>query len=197
MQKVIIAVFLSFSLAAAAAAQETRVIELKKPQLTKGKAVMTALNRRQSVRWFDKRELDLQTLSNLMWAATGVNREDGRRTNPTAMNRQEIDVYACLKDGAYLYNPQKHILEQVSAGDCRVLGAPVTLAIVAKEELPNNYHYTDAGYVSQNIYLFAAGMGLATVARGSMPDGLQDTLRIKKGYKIILNHPVGYPNTDK
>lgn len=168
-------------------------IILKKPQLKKGKPVMQALSERKSTRQFSAKGLDNQTLSNLLWAATGINRADGKRTNPTAMNRQEIDVYACLPQGAYLYNVKEHSLTQISKEDCRLVGAPVTLFIVVNNKDLREYDYVDAGIVSQNISLFASGMGLVTVPRGQMPkEQIAKALALTKDQHLILNHPVGY-----
>ncbi|WP_428897764.1 Nitroreductase [Parelusimicrobium proximum] len=174
-----------------------KTIKLKDPQKKAGIPIMQALSERKSVRSFSERELGLQTLSNLLWAAVGVNRADGKRTAPTARNKQEIDVYACLKDGAYFYNAQKHILEFVSEGDCRVLESPVTLLIVINAPKDYTWGYVDAGIVSQNISLFASGTGLATVARGSMPTVFfSKMLGLKENQQLVLNHPVGYAKED-
>ncbi|MDR0734606.1 MAG: SagB/ThcOx family dehydrogenase [Elusimicrobiota bacterium] len=176
------------------AAAEAKTIELKKPQLQKGLPVMQALAQRKSVREFSAKELDIQALSNLLWAASGVNRPDGKRTAPSAMNRQEIDIYVCLKDGAYFYNAPKNILEFAGGTDCRLIGAPVTLLLVADTgKNSERWAAVDTGIVSQNISLFCAGMGLATVPRGQMPaEEFHKALGLKETQKIILNHPVGY-----
>ncbi len=169
-------------------------IKLLKPQVKKGLPVMQALSERKSTREFADKDLDKQTLSNLLWAANGVNRPDGKRTAPSAMNRQEIDVYACLKDGVYLYNAQKNILEFTAAGNCRLRNAPVTLLLVANTEKDAPWGLIDSGIVSQNISVFAAGMGLVTVPQGSMPkDEFSKLLKLTQNQQLILNHPIGYP----
>jgi nitroreductase len=185
--------------AAALNAAASKDITLKAPQLKKGLSVMQALNNRKSVREFSDKEFDNQTLSDLLWAATGVNRADGRRTNPTAMNKQEVDVYACLKSGAYFYNPQKHILQFISEGDCRVNKAAVTLFITADlSKSSEQWANVDAGILSQNISIFAAGTGLVTVPRGSMDkNALKKILKLNENQILILNHPVGYPAEEK
>lgn len=179
-------------------AKEQTVVKLKNPQLNKGLPVMKALAERKSTRDFSAKELDIQTLSNLLWAANGVNRKNGKRTAPSAMNRQEIDVYACLKDGVYLYNPNENILKPVSTGDCRLLGAPVTLLLISNSEEDTGWAAIDTGIVSQNISLFAAGMGLVTVPRGSMPkNDFEEMLELKEDQHIMLNHPIGYAKEAK
>ncbi|MCL2888422.1 MAG: SagB/ThcOx family dehydrogenase [Elusimicrobia bacterium] len=176
-----------------------QTIELKKPQLKKGLPVMQALSERKSTREFSSKELDMQTISNLLWAANGVNRPDGKRTAPSAMNRQDIDVYICMADGAYLYNAKENQLEKVSSEDCRLLAAPVTLFLVANAKETDKYADIDAGIVAQNIALFSAGMGLVTVPRGTMPpaDTINKALALKDGQLLKLNMPVGYPKEAK
>jgi nitroreductase len=194
MKKIVfIAAVLLFT--AAANAADVKTIELKKPRLNKGLTVMQAFAQRKSERKFSGKELDIQTLSNLLWAANGVNRPDGKRTAPSAMNRQEVDIYVCMKDGAYFYNAPKHLLEFAAATDCRLIGAPVTLLLVADTgKNSERWAAVDAGIVSQNISLFCAGMGLATVPRGQMPaEEFHKALELKEAQRIILNHPVGYP----
>lgn len=193
MRKLLLTSVLIFA-AAALYAQESANIRLKTPQKNKGAKIMKALSERKSTRLFAQKELDLQTLSNLLWAANGVNRPDGKRTAPSAMNRQEVDVYACLKTGAYFYNPQENVLEYVSPADCRLRGAPVTLYLAARAEAGSNWAYIDTGIVSQNISLFAAAFGLATVPQGSMPrEKIIKDLNLTDKQLLILNHPVGYP----
>lgn len=183
-------------------AQEAKTIALKKPQLNKGSNLMQALKERKSVREFSDKEIDLQTLSNLLWAANGVNRDDGRRTAPSAMNRQEIEIYVCQKDGAYYYDATENILRQVSKGDCRLRKAPLTLVLVSNTTIPPNipgvkdWGMIDAGIVSQNISLFASAMGLGTVAQSSMPrEDFTKILKLEKGFELVLSHPVGYPKS--
>ncbi|MDR0646336.1 MAG: SagB/ThcOx family dehydrogenase [Elusimicrobiota bacterium] len=200
MKKSALAVFIcAFACAFAFAVTDApqKIIKLKTPQFANAKSLMTSFGERKSVREFADVQLSEQVLSDLLWAAIGVNRPDGRRTAPTAMNRQEIDVYACLKEGAYLYNAGKNQLELVSKQDCRLIGAPITLLIVG-DTAKNSERWAifDAGAVSQNISLFCAGTGLATVPRGQMPaEDLKKMLKLKDSRQIIINHPVGYPKT--
>jgi nitroreductase len=121
-------------------AQDDSVIKLPAPQLKGGKLLMQALKERQSIRSYSAKPLPLQTLSDLLWAADGINRpESGKRTAPTAMNQQELDIYVVLADGVYLYEPKEHALQSVVKGDFRklcgkqdfVAGAPVNLILIA------------------------------------------------------------------
>ena len=187
-------------------AQELKSISLNKPNLQRGSSLMKALEQRQSTREYAERKLEMQDLSDLLWAAVGVNRpESGRRTAPTALNKQEIDVYVCLPEGAYLYNAGKHELTPVAKGDFRpaVAGgqafaktAPVCLVIVANLEQFNGeilMPAVDAGIVSQNISLFCSGNGLVTVPRASMDQAqLKEALKLKESQRLLMNHPVGY-----
>lgn len=147
-------------------------IKLPQPQKTGGMPLMDALNNRSSSRDFSSEDLDSQTLSNLLWAAWGVNREDGRRTAPSASNKQEIDLYVSMKSGVYKYNAQENTLEQVSDKDVRkdmgkqafVGDAPVNIIFVA-DETKKGAKEVDSGFISQNIYLYCTSEGLATVVR--------------------------------
>lgn len=198
-----------FSLAAAFAAD--KVIELPKPDLNRGGTVMKALSERQSTREYASKALNLSDLSDLLWAANGVNRPaSGKRTAPSAMNKQEVDIYVVLPQGSYLYDAKSHRLHLVAEGDHRgavaagqdfVKTAPVSLVLVsdiARFGDAGNTRYQligamDAGIVSQNISVFCAAAHLATVPRATMDDAaLQRVLKLRKGQMLMLNHPVGY-----
>ena len=190
--------------------QDLKEIKLNAPNKARGSAVMKALSDRQSVREYDAKELSLQDISDLLWAANGVNRADGKRTAPTAMDRQEIDVYVVNKDGTYLYDAASHVLKPVSKGDHRkavaaqqdfAAAAPLCLVIVANleklgdptKESTRLTAALDAGIVSQNINIFCASAGLATVPRGSMDQNeLKKVLKLSDKQQIMLNNPVGY-----
>jgi SagB-type dehydrogenase family enzyme len=192
-------------------AQELQEIKLNAPDKTRGSATMKALSDRMSVREYDSKELSLQDLSDLLWAANGINRPDGRRTAPTASNRQEIDVYAIRSDGAYFYDAQAHSLKPVAAGDFRaavagqqdfVKSAPVSLVIVINLEKLGDpaaeqtklMGAVDAGIVSQNINIFCSAVGLSTVPRASMDQAeLRKILKLSETQRPIMNNPVGYP----
>jgi nitroreductase len=182
-------------------------ITLPKPQITGGKPLMQALNERASKRNIAEKPLSMEHLSNLLWAATGVNRPDGRMTAPTASNNQEIDVYVFLPQGVYLYDVKEHILIFKLAGDHRAAvarqGAPsgVLLMYVADfgrmgrydNAAKEFYSGTDTGFVSQNVYLYCASEGLATVVLGNINrQAITELLNITNG-KVTLGQPVGYP----
>lgn len=192
--------------------QDFKDIKLNNPDKSRGSAVMKALSDRESVRVYDEtKELTLQDLSDLLWAANGVNRTDGKRTAPSAMNRQEIDVYVVNKEGAYLYDAAIHTLKAVTQGDFRkavaagqdfAATAPVCIVLVANLEklgdpTSENTRVTagmDAGIVSQNINIFCASVGLATVPRGTMNnDELKSALKLSENQSLMLNNPVGFP----
>ncbi len=187
-------------------AQELKTIKLNKPDTQRGLPFMEALAKRQSIREFAGRPLELQDLSDLLWAAVGINRpESGKRTAPTARNKQEIEVYACFPEGAYIYNAQMHELNPVAKGDFRpavgggqnfVNNAPVCLVIVANLNKFNGeilMPAVDAGIVSQNISVFCAATGLVTVPRASMnQEQLSQALKLKAYQRPLMNHPVGY-----
>ncbi len=188
-----ILLWVALSLAGMLSAQTAlQPIVLDKPDLERGKTVMQALNERKSTREFAAKDLSQADLSDLLWAATGINRPDGRRTNPTAMNKQEIEVYVCTARGSYFYDVKGHKLLPLTEGDARPLDkAPVNLVIAG----PVDFRFTDvdAGIVSQNISIFCAGVGLATVPRANMNhEALKKALKLDESKKLILNHPVGY-----
>jgi SagB-type dehydrogenase family enzyme len=186
-------------------------VQLPPPQLNIGKPLMQVLKDRRTSREFSTEPLPAQVLSNLLWAACGVNRqESGKRTAPSAVNWQEIDVYVAMADGLYLYNAKAHRLKLILAEDIRVLTgvqsfvkeAPLNLIYVAdfsrmgnaKESEKVFYSSADTGFISQNVYLFCASEGLATVVRAliNRPD-LAKTMGLEPDQRIILAQSVGYP----
>lgn len=188
-----------------------QTIDLPRPKTDGGKPFMQVLSERKSQRAFSPKELPLQMLSDLLWAASGINRPDTNgRTAPTAKNLQEIDIYVALRDGLYLYDPVNHQLVLVSADDIRALTgmqefvaeAPVNLVFVADhlkmEGLTGDqktfYSATDTGFISQNVYLFCASEGLATVVRGMVNSlTLGKVMKLRPSQRIILAQTVGYP----
>lgn len=178
-------------------------IALPQPQKSGGMSLMEALANRQSTREFNPdSNLSLQQLADLFWAACGYNRED-KLTIPTAMNRQEISVYAIMPDGAYQYDAKNNKLVMVTDADLRTLAgmqeyshkAFLNIAIVSdREKMPHDiFAGTDAGAVMQNIYLWCAANGVGTVTRGSF-DGetLGKVLKLGEKQQIILVQSVGY-----
>jgi SagB-type dehydrogenase family enzyme len=195
----------------AGAAENAQAIVLPVPQKGGGMPLMQALNQRQSDREFSAEKLAPQILSNLLWAAFGINRTDsGKRTAPSASNRIELDIYVALADGLFIYEAKTHRLEPVLNDDIRaatgtqdyVAKAPVNLIYVADLARMGNssaqskdfYSATDTGFVSQNVYLFCASEGLATVVRGGADKpALAKLMRLRPEQKIILAQSVGYP----
>ena len=196
---------------AGGAAQDLKPVQLLPPNLDGGKPLMQVLKARATSRAFDTEKLSDQVLSNLVWAAFGINRPDsGRRTAPSAQNWQEIDVYVVLASGTYVYDAKAHALTPVVADDLRALtgkqgfakDAPVTLVFVAdyarmgraSQEDKDLYSAADTGYISQNVYLFCASEGLATGVRGSIDRPiLAKALKLRPEQKIMLAQSVGYP----
>jgi nitroreductase len=202
--------FCTFCLICLASAQELQPVQLPKPQTDGGRPLMEVLKERKSTREFSSRELPDEILSNLLWAAFGINRPDGRRTAPSAMNRQEIDVYVITAKAAWLYDAKAELLKPVAAGDLRALAgtqewvkeAPLNLVFIADtarmgggdEESKVLYSGADTGFISQNVYLYCASEGLATVVRASVDKpALSKALGLRPEQKIILAQTVGYP----
>jgi len=196
---------------ALAQGQQLKPMELPAPQTTGGMPLMQALKARHSAREFSPRPLPPQVLSNLLWAAFGVNRpESGKRTAPSAMNWQEIEIYVATAGGLYVYNAKGNRLDPVLGEDVRaatgtqsyVGEAPVNLVYVADlaktgragGEDRTLYNGADTGVIAQNVYLFCASEGLAVVVRGSINrSALAKTMKLRPDQKIILAQTVGYP----
>ena len=198
-------------LASAAWAETPAKIPLPKPNTTGGMPLMQALSARQSGREFGTEKLSPQALSNLLWAAYGVNRPDGKRTAPSANNRQTIDVYVAMAEGVYLYNAKEHRLDLVAAGDLRaatgqqpfVALAPLDLVYVADfakmAETPDAtrtlYSAAETGFIGQNVYLYCASEGFSTVIRAMVNrEELAKALHLRPEQKIMLSQTVGYPS---
>ena len=183
-------------------------IRLPQPQKEGGKTLMEALAARKTNRSFSPRQIPMRQLGDLLWAATGVNREDGRLTAPTARNAQQIDTYVYTTTNVYLYIPKDHILKMVAEGDHRsevgrqpfAAEAPVILVYVANydkmqgfdEESKAFYGATDCGNIGQNVYLYCAANGLSTVELGSIQ---REKIKELLGFngRAQLAQPVGFP----
>lgn len=196
---------------ATACADEKSAIKLLPPQTEGGKPLMQALKDRKSTRAFASKELPPQILSNLLWAACGINRPDsGLRTAPTAKNMQEIDIYLVKAEGVYLYDAKANALVPVLAGDIRALtgqqafvkSAPINLVYVsdlskmggqATQDI-DFYAATDTGFVSENVYLYCSSAGLATVVRGWVNKAeLANAMKLRPDQRVVLVQTVGYP----
>lgn len=193
------------------AAQEAEIIKLPAPQMTGGKPLLDCLKSRQSMREFSPEKLSPQVLSNLLWAAFGINRPDsGKRTAPSAVNWQDIDLYAATADGLFLYLPKEHALKKVLAEDVRaatgsqdfVKTAPLDLVYVSDySKIPRGtdedkrFHSgAHTGFISQNVYLFCASEGLNTVVRGLVDrEAAAKTMNLRPEQHITFAQTVGHP----
>lgn len=195
-------------------AQEAKSIQLSKPQTGSGNSLMQLLWKRSSSRQFSPEPLPVGVLSNLLWAGFGINRPDGKRTAPSAMNCQEIDIYVILPDGLYLYDAKANQLKLLLAEDLRALAgtqpyvkeAPVNLVYVSDyakmgAKLPAEFKTVfpvfsgvHTGVIAQNIYLYCALEGLATVVRAYIDiPALSKAMNLRPDQKITLAQSVGYP----
>ena len=191
--------------------QQLKPLILPAPQTDGGKPLMQALKNRHSTREFSSEKLPMQVLANLLWAAFGINRPDtGKRTAPSAMNWQEVDIYVALPEGLYVYNAKGNKLDPILAEDVRgatgvqpfVKDAAMNLVYVAdfaktgksSVEDRNFYSGADVGFIAQNVYLFCASEGLAVVVRGSVDRvALAKLMKLRPDQKILLAQTVGYP----
>ncbi|MCX6144080.1 MAG: SagB/ThcOx family dehydrogenase [Ignavibacteriales bacterium] len=186
--KRVICIILLICLAGATStfAQETKSIQLPTPQTDIGKPLMQTLKLRQSARTFDTKALPQQELSNLLWAAFGINRpESGKRTAPSAMNWQEIDVYVALPEALYLYEAKTNSLKPVLSKDLR----EVTGKQPFVKDAPLN-----VGFIAQNVYLYCASQGLAAVMRGMVDRPvLAKAMNLRPEQRVMFAQTVGYP----
>jgi len=188
------------------------VIELPPASRQGGMPIMAALAARRSSRSFKPDPLPLSLLSDLLWAAYGVNRDDGGRTAPSAINAQEVDIYVALADGAYRYDAAHHRLQLAAAADIRritgyqdfVDDAPLDLVYVADHTRMHMvpaaqrqvYAAVAAGAITQNVYLFAAANNLATVIRAWIDrDAIAEALGLAHDHQVLLSQTVGYPGS--
>jgi SagB-type dehydrogenase family enzyme len=194
-----------------AAGDAQSVLALPPAQTSGGAPLMDALRRRQSQREFRPEPLAPQLLSDLLWAACGINRAElGGRTAPSAMNAQEVDLYVALPQGLYLYEPKAQALKLVLASDVRrvtgyqdfVDSAPLDLIFVADHgrmklvpaSMRESYASVAAGAMAQNVYLFCASVGLAAVVRAWFDrQALTQAMGLGTDHQILLTQTVGFP----
>ena len=202
--------------------QELTPIDLLPPQKEGGASVLAALQARKTDRLILSKELPPQVLSNLLWAAFGVNRPEATlnkpgRTAPSASNSQEIDLYVSLGEGLYLYEAIPHRLAPVASGDFRryasrgrVSTAPVNIfyvvdldkydqgpeqpdASIGDPEVQKSYYYTDTGFIAQNVYLFASAHGLAAWFHNCERTRCTEAFKLRPQQMVLFAQSVGYP----
>ncbi len=206
---------------ASSLAEDLKPITLVKPQMDSGKSVLAALKERRTNRNISSEKLPPQMLSNLLWAAFGVNRENGPfggpgRTAASASNSQEIDLYVALPEGVYLYEAIPHRLTPVVAGDFRrrsgrrsAAGAPVNIFYVVDiakykkapfqepglrdPEIQKSYYYVATGLIAQNVYLFAASQGLAAHFHNCDKRNTPKEFKLRPEQRVLFSQTVGYP----
>ncbi|MBM4329048.1 MAG: SagB/ThcOx family dehydrogenase [Deltaproteobacteria bacterium] len=206
-----VTVLLALMLSGGVLAQESKPISLPQPQLDGGKPLMQVLKARKTSREFSDQKISEQVLSNLLWAAFGINRPDsGRRTAPSSFNRQEMDVYVAAPEGLFLYDAKEHSLKPILSTDIRAQTgrqntakeAAMNLVYVADlakmgdapeaEKIPTAW--ADAAFICQNVYLFCASEGLATGVRAAIDrDALAKTMKLRPDQRITLAQHIGYP----
>ena len=204
-------------------AEDLKTITLAKPQTDGGKSVLAALKERRTNRNISAEKLPPQTLSNLLWAAFGVNREKGQgpfrsmgRTAASASNSQEIDLYVALPEGVYLYEAIPHRLKPIVAGDFRrrsgrraAARAPVNIFYVVDiakykkapfqepglkdPEIQKSYYYIATGLIAQNVYLFAASQGLAAHFHNCDKRNTPNEFKLRPEQRVLFSQTVGYP----
>jgi nitroreductase len=196
-----------------AAPEGSGVMTLPKPVRRGGKPLMEALDLRRTNRALRPAKLSPQQLSNMLWAAFGVNRADGRRTAPTAMNVQDTQIYVFLEEGVYFYDAAAHVLKKVLEGDHRASAgtqedmrqSPVALVYVSDHERFTGgarpvtdtaritaWENVHAGFIGQNVYLYAASEGMGLCFRASIDGpGVAKLLNLKPTQKVLYSQTVG------
>lgn len=212
----------NFAQEVAGPVQDLQTITLPKPQTDGGKSVLAALQNRRTIRSISPQKLSPQMLSNLLWAAFGVNREKASfgkpgRTAASASNSQEIDLYVALPEGAYLYEAIPHRLTPVLSGDCRARAgrraaatAPVNIFYVVDRsrydmgpgqpdrnigdpQVQKSYYYVGTGLIAANVYLFAASQGLAAWFHNCDKNNIAKELKLRPQQSVLFAQTVGYP----
>jgi nitroreductase len=193
-------------------AQEPKPFDLPPPRSEGGQPLTTALKLRRSTREYSNRPLPVQVLSDLLWAAFGVNRPSGDRTAPYWRHIMVMEIYVAMADGVWLYEPKAHTLLPHLKDDIRaqtglqdfVATAPLNLVYVAHGERMTEvsaeerrlYASVDTGFIGQNVYLFCASEGLATVFRGAVDyPKLTRTLQLPDQQFVTFAQTVGYPHS--
>jgi hypothetical protein len=211
MKKISTVLMMLFLLFTLSFSQELQSIKLNNPNLDRGLPIMHAFQERASTKEFDTKKLSVQDLSDLLWAANGINRpESGKRTAPSAMNSQDIDIYAFMEEGIFLYDAKENALKLILSGDNRKLFAgpkkdpvdiPLILVLVSDisrfkhgtDSLKLSWSAMDAGIVSQNIALFCAGNEMLTRPRAGMPsEEIKKLLKLTPTQYPMLNNPISY-----
>ncbi len=200
-----------FLICVSISAEELSPVKLPAPSINMNYSLEKAFRERRSNRSFSDKEISLQDLSNILWCANGINRpESGGRTYPSAMNKQDIEIYVFLENGAYYYDYKKNILQPVSAGDFRarlgsqayVATAPLNLIYVSDisklsferdKDMKLLTAGIDAGHCSQNVYLYCSAAGIGSVVRTSVDRKvIGSILKLKGGSMAIMGHTIGY-----
>lgn len=173
------------------AAESATRMELPAPNKSGGMPLMQALNARRSIKTnYSGAALSAQQLSDLLWATWGVNREDGRRTAPTAMNRQDVRVYVALENGVWQYDAG-HALIKVLDGDWRSQMGGGSLTLLYAIPQANEWGGAHVGSLYQNAALYCASAGLSNFVHVSGLHALDGKLPLPEGWKVYIIQTVG------
>lgn len=173
-------------------------IQLDKSTSGNYSSLMEAFQKRRSNRKFAPTPLNEDLITNILWSADGINSPDGKRTAPSAMNKQEIELYTILPNGAFLYMPKENILKRITPlnmTDKTGFNAPMSIVFVVDTlKQDAQWAYTDMGFIAQNIYLFSAVNGLNTVFKGSVDsDYFKEALQLSDNMEVIGIQDIGFP----
>jgi len=188
----------AFGMMSSAAMAQT--IELPAPQIDNGVTLYQALKDRHSVRSYAQRPIDKQMLSNILWVAYGANREDGRRTIPTARNLKDLSVYVTDSEGTFLYDGESNSLTKVLNNSLLDMfqsqpfmeNVPLVL-IYTGSTADNDYAIMHAGSAYQNVELYAATNNLGCVVRALFDkEAVAKALRLPEDQRVIVSQAIGY-----
>ena len=178
---------------AAPAGNDAVLVRLPAPDAMGGKTLRECLNLRRTNRDFNRNELDMQVMSNLFWAAWGINREDGRRVVPTGRNRQLHTVYAVRGDGVWEYLPKEHAMRRVLEGDRRKLFDDSACILLYAGDARDPYTPMSAGAMFQNVGLYSAAAGLHDCVKATHREVLDAELNLPEGWRTLVTHSISKP----
>lgn len=175
-------------------------IKLPEPDKSNTTTLIQALENRHSDRQFASKEVDDATLSTILWAAYGVNRPDGKRTIPTAMDKKDLNIYVFNKHGIWLYDAPTNTLRQQSGENHLALfnmqdymnDVSTVLVYTGSTE---DYAIMHAGSAYQNVELYVAANDMASIVRGFFDhEKVAQALNLSSGQRVIISQAIGWRN---
>ncbi len=167
-----------------------REVPLPAPARQGGRPHMACINDRRSKHRPGVRELSLEQVSSVLWAACGISDEKGRLTVPTAMNRRQLEVYAVLPDGVWRYLPEKHAIKRVREGDRRQAFDNSGCVLLYVAPTAEQFSAMHVGSMYQNVSLYCASAGLHSCVKYQKHNALDAELPLQQGWKTFITHSI-------